>query len=85
MKNYSRYITIGVSVLLVGYLIYTFSTLVMWVIISWVLAMLGQPLMRFFQRYVRTGRFRLGAGGAAVLTLLCFFCCYWALCCCFCP
>ncbi|HMO38080.1 MAG TPA: AI-2E family transporter [Saprospiraceae bacterium] len=73
MKNYSRYITIGVSVLLVGYLIYTFSTLVMWVIISWVLAMLGQPLMRFFQRYVRTGRFRLGAGGAAVLTLLCFF------------
>ena len=73
MRNVSRYITIAVSLLVAGYLIYTFSDIVMWFIIAWILSMLGQPLMRFFQKYIRIGKFRIGKSGSALLTILCFF------------
>ena len=72
MNTVSRYITIGLSVLAAVFLIYTFSDIVMYVIISWVLSMLGQPLMRIFRTYLRLGRFRAGKGLSAVLVLLCF-------------
>lgn len=72
MNTISRYITIGLSVLAAVFLIYTFSDIVMFVIISWVLSMLGQPLMRIFRTYLRLGRFRAGKGLSAVLVLLCF-------------
>ncbi len=73
MNNLSRYITIAVSLLAAGFLIYTFSNIVMWFIIAWILSMLGQPLMRFFQQYIRIRRFRIGKSGSALLTILCFF------------
>lgn len=73
MKNVSRYITIAVSLLIAGFLIYTFSDIMMWFVIAWILSMLGQPLMRFFQKYFRVGRFSVGKTGSALLTLLCFF------------
>lgn len=72
MNTISRYITIGLSVLAAVFLIYTFSDIVMFVIISWVLSMLGQPLMRVFRTYLRIGRFRAGKSVSAVLVLLCF-------------
>lgn len=73
MKNVSRYITIAVSLLIAGFLIYTFSDIVMWFVIAWILSMLGQPLMRFFQKYLRIGKFSVGKTGSALLTLLCLF------------
>ncbi len=72
MNTISRYITIGLSVLAAVFLIYTFSDIVMYVIISWVLSMLGQPPMRIFRTYLRIGRFRAGKNVSAVLVLLCF-------------
>ncbi len=73
MNNISRYITIAVSLLIAGFLIYTFSDIVMWFIIAWIFSMLGQPLMRFFQKHIHIGRFRVGKSGSALLTILCFF------------
>ncbi len=72
MNTTSRYITIGLSVLAAGFLIYTFSAIVMYVIISWVLSMLGQPLIRIFRTYLRVGRFRAGKNLSAVLVLFCY-------------
>ncbi len=73
MKVIYRYITIAISLLVVGYLVYTFSSIVIYVITAWLLSMLGQPLMRFFQRYVRIGRFHANETVAALLTIVCFF------------
>lgn len=73
MNNVSRYITIAISLLVAGFLIYTFSDIVMWFVIAWILSMLGQPLMRFFQTYIRIGKFSIGKTGSALLTILCFF------------
>jgi predicted PurR-regulated permease PerM len=37
------------------------------------LSMVGQPLMRFFQRRLKIGRFRAGSTTAAILTLIVYF------------
>lgn len=54
-------------------LIYYFSDIVSYVLIAWVLSMLGAPIMIFYQRRLRFRRWRLGEGGAALLTLLTFY------------
>lgn len=73
MRVIYRYITIAISLLVLGYLVYTFSSIVIYVIVAWLLSMLGQPLMRFFQQYVRIGRFQANKTVAALLTILCYF------------
>lgn len=73
MKNLSRYVAIGITLLVVGFLVYTFRQIVTYVLIAWVLSMIGQPLMRFFQSRIRFGKFKAGPNISAVLTLLTFF------------
>lgn len=73
MNNLSRYLAIGISLILVGALVYFFSDIVAYVLIAWVLSMVGQPLMRFFQKRIKIGRFRAGPSLSAVLTLLTYF------------
>ncbi len=73
MKNISRYLALAVGVLALGALMYYFSTIVAYVLIAWVLSMMGQPLMHFFQHRVRFGRWHLGPSLAAALTLVSYF------------
>ncbi len=70
MKLRNRYIAIAVSVFILAALVYYFSDIVSYVLIAWILSMVGQPLMRFFQNKLRIGRFKVGPNVAAVLTLL---------------
>ncbi len=77
MNLISRYAALIFSFLLIGAIIYFFPNIVAYFLISWVLAMLGQPLMRFFRRYLRIGRFQAGPNLAALLTLLCYFAVAW--------
>lgn len=62
---------IGGSILL--YLMWYFSEIVAYLLIAWVLSLLGQPLMRFFTQKVRIGRFRPGKAVAALLTIATFY------------
>lgn len=50
-----------------------FSDIVAYILIAWVLSMLGHPLMVFFQKRVRIGRFRMGPTSAALLTIFSFY------------
>lgn len=52
---------------------YYFSDIVAYLLIAWVLSMLGAPLMIFFQRRIRLRRWRMGPTTAAILTLLTFY------------
>lgn len=46
----------------------------MYMVIGWLLAMIGQPLMRFFQKYVRIGKkWQASKSVAASLTLITYF------------
>ncbi|MEM8908491.1 MAG: AI-2E family transporter, partial [Bacteroidota bacterium] len=73
MKNLSRYLAIFFSIGFVALVFYYFSDIVAYLIIAWVLSMMGQPFMRFFQNRIKIGRFQAGTGFSAVLTILCFF------------
>lgn len=73
MKTINRNILIAISILVGAYLIYTFRSIVSYILIAWVLSMLGQPLMRFFQRYIRIGKYKAGPNFSAALTLLSYF------------
>jgi len=72
MTNITRYTAIGVSLLLIGFLLYTFSSIVAYILIAWVLSMIGQPFMHFFRNKLRFGKFRAGANLSAALTLIIF-------------
>lgn len=72
--NWSRYIAVGIGLLLVLFLVYYFSNIVTYVLIAWVLSLIGQPVMDLFEHKVRIGKkFRIGRTPAALLTLLVFF------------
>jgi predicted PurR-regulated permease PerM len=73
MKISNRTLALVVSLLMIGSLLYFFTDIVAYVCIAWVLSMIGQPLMRFFQKHLKIWRFRAGPNMAAVLTLLTFF------------
>ncbi len=71
--NLSRYVVILAIFTLAAFLIYRFSTVVIYVLLAWVVSMLGQPLMVFFQKYLRVGRFKTSPSVCAALTIVCFF------------
>ena len=60
------------SLIMLGLVFYYFSDVVTYVLISWILAMLGQPIMNFFRNKLRFSRFRFGEVLGAVITLLVF-------------
>ena len=61
------------GVVLLGAVFWYFSDILSYLLIAWVLSMLGKPLMVFFLRHFRFRRFRVGMGGAAALTMLTFY------------
>lgn len=73
MKINSRYIALVVGLLIVGLIVYFFRDIVAYVLVAWVLSMIGQPLMTLFQEKIKIGKFKAGPATAAALTILCYF------------
>ena len=67
MNNWSRYLAIAISLFLIGTVFYYFSDIVTYVLIAWVLSMIGQPINEFYKKYLK-----LGSSGSAGLTLITF-------------
>ncbi len=53
--------------------VWYFSDIVAYILIAWVLSMLGRPLMEFFQKRIHIGRYHIGPTGATLLTILTFY------------
>ena len=73
MKNISRNIAIVVSLLIVVVVFYYFSSIVAYVLISWVLSLIGQPLMHLFKEKLKFGKIKIGPSFSAILTIISFF------------
>lgn len=71
-KKYLRYGGVLLSILLGGLLMYHFSDIVTWVVLAWVISMLGSPLMSLLAK-IKIGRFQLGASIRALVVLLVFY------------
>lgn len=72
MKKTNRNILIAISVIILIVAIYYFFDIVSWLIIAWILSLIGQPMMRLLER-VKIGKLKLGVNVRAILTLLSFF------------
>ena len=73
MTNLSRNMLWLIGAALALAAVYYFSDILTYLLIAWVLSMLGRPIMIFLQRRVKIGRFRLGPTSAALLTILTFY------------
>lgn len=65
IKSYQRYAVAAIPLIIFGMIVYYFSDIVTYVILAWVLSMVGAPVNRFLTRYI-------GKTAAAISTLLSF-------------
>jgi predicted PurR-regulated permease PerM len=72
MTNLNRKLLWGIGFVLMLCLCWYFSDIVTYLLLAWVLSMLGRPLMTFFQK-MRIGKLKIGPSTAALLTLLVFY------------
>ena len=62
MKFNTRYLIASISLLIVGAVLYYFSEIVTYILIAWIISMIGAPLVVFLRKY-------LGKNIAALITL----------------
>ncbi|MFM8373067.1 MAG: AI-2E family transporter [Bacteroidota bacterium] len=73
MQLSQRQIILITGALLAGFLLYYFSDIVTYLVIAWVISMLGRPLTVALQKRIRVGRIRMGASAASAITILLFY------------
>lgn len=69
MKQVLKYTGYILAVALLGYLIYRFSYIIVWVLIAAMLSFIGQPLVRFFDR-LHIRKLKMPRPMSAILALL---------------
>ena len=62
MKFNTRYLIASISLLIVGAVLYYFSEIVTYILIAWIISMIGAPIVVFLRKY-------LGKNIAALITL----------------
>ena len=73
MSYISRHFLFILGLLVTSVLVWYFSDIVSYLLIAWVLSLLGRPLMDFFTTKLRIGKYKMGTTGAALLTIATFF------------
>ncbi|WP_235298797.1 AI-2E family transporter [Portibacter marinus] len=73
MKAETKRIAIIIlSLLVLGTVVYYLSDIVAYIIIAWVISMVGQPIMNFLMKFKIGKRLRMGRVPAALITLITF-------------
>ena len=72
-QKYHRYIIGGFLLLLILFLLSYFSEVVSYILISWVISMIGQPIMNFLLVKLKLLRFSWAKSISALLTMLTIF------------
>ncbi|MCH2043890.1 MAG: AI-2E family transporter [Saprospiraceae bacterium] len=72
INNYRRYLGVFAFLLGAGTLTYYFSDMVTWLVLAWIVSMLGAPIMDLLGK-VKIGRFGLGKSIRATIVLLFFY------------
>ncbi|MBT8218695.1 MAG: AI-2E family transporter [Bacteroidia bacterium] len=70
MKNSNQIIIGVVTIIVAGIVVYAFSGIVAYILIAWVLSMVGEPIVTFFQERVGMKKFKIGRSISAAFTLL---------------
>lgn len=70
--SFSYYLKIVLAILFGWYLFTYFSDMLSWIVIAWVLSLMGKPIMRWLTK-VRIYKYRLPTSARAALTILFFY------------
>lgn len=71
--DFKRIALVGASLLVLFLIFYYFGDILTYILIAWVISMIGAPLFEFFLKHLKIGnKIRIGRGLASVLTLLVF-------------
>lgn len=71
MKNSSRNLIILITLTVAATIIWYLRSIIGYLLISWVLSLLGQPLLRLYKK-IKIGKFQVGRNIAAGMTILSF-------------
>jgi predicted PurR-regulated permease PerM len=71
-NRYTRIIFIIATLLLVGLVLYLLSDIVAYILIAWIISMLGTPVVNFLQKHLKIGKLKVNRTICTVLTLLIF-------------
>jgi predicted PurR-regulated permease PerM len=71
MNTQGRYWAFGITSLIAIAILWYFRTIVSYILISWVVSLLGQPVMKFYQKYLKIKKLHIRANNSlcAILTL----------------
>ncbi len=72
LKKFSRYIGVLATLLIFGFLIYYFSVIVTWVVLAWVISLLGSPLVSMMGK-VRYKDWEIPSSVRAIIVLVLFY------------
>lgn len=73
MSNLNRNLLWLLGIAALAAIVYYFSDIVAYVLIAWVLSMLGRPVAVFLKKRVKIWRFQMGPSSAALLTIVIFY------------
>ncbi|MEP7196576.1 MAG: AI-2E family transporter [Saprospiraceae bacterium] len=77
--QYRKYILSGLVIIVVLFLFRQFSEVVSYILISWIISMAGDPLMKFILFKLKFLQFSFGKSLAALITLTIIFCIFGVL------
>lgn len=73
MSNLNRNLLWLLGIAALAAAVYYFSDIVAYMLVAWVLSMLGRPVAVFLRKRVKIWRFHMGATSAALLTIAIFY------------
>jgi predicted PurR-regulated permease PerM len=72
MNAYGRVLVVGIPILIVGAIIYYFNELVSYLLLAWVISMVGRPINDFLLDKAKLSKIKIGNSISAFLTLAIF-------------
>lgn len=72
MNAYGRVLVVGIPILIVGAIIYYFNELVSYLLLAWVISMVGRPINDFLLYKAKLSKIKIGTSISAFLTLAIF-------------
>lgn len=66
-----RYLIIALSLLLIGSIFYYLGNIISYILVAWIISMLGEPIMRFLSK-IKIGKKGFGESTKAILTIFTF-------------
>lgn len=78
MKKYTNYIWYLLAIIIIGYLVYRFSFIIVWFLVAAVVSFIGQPLSAFLGK-LKIGKFSLPKAVTSIIALVLILICFLSL------